>query len=310
MLYSLQRHLGSFRKISSCRKQDVCRRVESRFRRVLKDADDEADADDLHGNVIGDAEEAAGHGNEEQGSSGNAGSTAGTDSRQDAEQEGRRKIYGNAQSVDGCQGHNRNGNGRTGHVDRRPEGNGDRIRIRVDAEFFSQGHVDRDVSRRTACKEGCHTAGRDTLPNERIGISAKLGIDDDRIDDEGKDEHRPDQEGQELSVADDGFNAVGRNGIGDEAHDAEGRQADDPLDTGRDRISTIVEDGFRRFGNAASGDAEEDSPAEDTDVVAVIKAWTGLSTIFLRSVVRTSAMPSGALFVAADTSSCSVSGNT
>ena len=79
---------------SGC-EEDICRRVEGRFRRVLEDADDEADADNLHGNIIGDAEEAAGHGDEQQGPACDAGSPAGTDGRENAEQEGCREVDGN-----------------------------------------------------------------------------------------------------------------------------------------------------------------------------------------------------------------------
>ena len=49
---------------------------------------------------------------------------------------------------------------------------------------------------------------------------------------------------------------------------AERSQADDPLDAGRDSVGTVIEDGFRRFGDAADGNAEQAGPAEDTDVVA------------------------------------------
>lgn len=79
---------------SGC-EEDICRRVEGRFCRVLEDTDDEADADNLHGNIIGDAEEAAGHGDQQQGPAGDAGSPAGTDGRENAEQEGCREVDGN-----------------------------------------------------------------------------------------------------------------------------------------------------------------------------------------------------------------------
>ena len=69
--------------------------------------------------------------------------------------------------MNGRQGHDGNGDGRTGHIDSSPEGNGDRIRIGVDAEFFRQSHVDRDVRCRAARKEGRHAAGRNTLPDRK-----------------------------------------------------------------------------------------------------------------------------------------------
>ena len=83
-------------KVGSRRKEDIGRRVEGRFRRVLEDANDEADADNLHGNIIGDTEEAASHRDEQQRPAGNAGSPAGTDGRENAEQEGCREVDGNS----------------------------------------------------------------------------------------------------------------------------------------------------------------------------------------------------------------------
>ena len=183
--------IAALSKVGSCREEDVCRRVEGRFGRVLEDADDEADADDLHGDIIGDTEEAAGHGDQQQRAAGNAGSTTGTDGRKDAEQEGRREVNGNAQGVDGSQGHDGNGNGCAGHIDGRTERNGDGIRIGIDAEFLGQGQVDRDIRGRAARKEGRDARRLDAFPYQRVRIAADLGIDDDRVDDESEEQHRP-----------------------------------------------------------------------------------------------------------------------
>ena len=93
--------------------------------------------------------------------------------------------------MDSSQGHDGNGDGGTGHVDRCAERNRNGICIGIDAEFFGQGQVDRDVSSRAARKEGRDPRRLDAFPDQRIRIAVDLGIDDDRVDDEGKEQHRP-----------------------------------------------------------------------------------------------------------------------
>ena len=57
---------GSFGKFGGGGEKDVAGAVECRFARILQYADDEADADDLHGDIVVDTEARAGDGNEEQ----------------------------------------------------------------------------------------------------------------------------------------------------------------------------------------------------------------------------------------------------
>ena len=93
--------------------------------------------------------------------------------------------------MDSSQSHDGNGDGCAGHVDRRAERDRNGIRIRVDAEFLSQREVDRDVGRRAARKEGRDAGCLDAFPDQRVRIAVDLGINDDRVDDEGEEEHRP-----------------------------------------------------------------------------------------------------------------------
>ena len=59
--------------------ESVGGRVEGGFDGVLDDADDEADGDGLHGDVVADAEEGAGHRDEEEGAAGHPGGAAGAE---------------------------------------------------------------------------------------------------------------------------------------------------------------------------------------------------------------------------------------
>lgn len=93
--------------------------------------------------------------------------------------------------MDSGQGHDGNGDSCAGHVDRCAEGNRNGIRIGIDTDFFRQGQVDRDVSGRAARKEGRDTGRLDAFPDQRIRIAVDFGIDDNRIDDKGKEQHRP-----------------------------------------------------------------------------------------------------------------------
>ena len=62
--------------------------VESGFDGVLDYADDEADGDRLHGDVVGDAEEGAGHRDEEEGAAGHARGAAGAEGGDERQEKG------------------------------------------------------------------------------------------------------------------------------------------------------------------------------------------------------------------------------
>ena len=69
-------------------KEDVARGVQSGLQAVLDDAHDKAHAHHLHGNVVGNAEEGAGHGNQEEGTAGHARGAAGGQSGEDGQDQG------------------------------------------------------------------------------------------------------------------------------------------------------------------------------------------------------------------------------
>ena len=51
-------------ELSRSRKHNITGRVQSRLNGILDDADDKTNADDLHGDIVGNAEQGAGHGDQ------------------------------------------------------------------------------------------------------------------------------------------------------------------------------------------------------------------------------------------------------
>ncbi len=104
-------------------------------------------------------------------------------------------------------GEHSNGDGSTRHVDGGTQRNGDRIGIFRQTQFFTQRHVDRDIGRRAAGKEGGHTALFEASQHQRIGVALDLPEDDQRVDHKGDKQHAADQHHQQLSIAKQGIEA-------------------------------------------------------------------------------------------------------
>ena len=79
--------------------EHIRRRVEGCFARVLDDPDDKADADDLHGQIIGDTKEATSNRDEKERSSRNSRCSTSRDSRYDTQNECRSKVNLNVQGI-------------------------------------------------------------------------------------------------------------------------------------------------------------------------------------------------------------------
>jgi len=93
-------------------KLNVASGVQRRLDRILDDTNDKADTNDLHRNVIGDAEQRAGHRNQQQRAARNAGGTARAQCRHDGQQDGSGHRDLHAQRVGRSQRHDRDGDGR------------------------------------------------------------------------------------------------------------------------------------------------------------------------------------------------------
>ena len=136
------RPLGEF-----CRggEKHVTGTVQRRLAGILQDADDEADADDLHGDVVVDAEGGAGHRDQEERAARHARRAAGADCRDNREQERRRQIDLDAQRIRCRQRQHRDGDGRARHVDGGAERNRDRVEVRVQSKPLAEPQIDRNI---------------------------------------------------------------------------------------------------------------------------------------------------------------------
>ena len=256
---------------------DVARRVERGLDRILNDADDEADADDLHRDVVRDAEQRARHRDEQQRAARHAGSAARAEGRHDREQNRRGQRDLHTQRIGRGQRHDGDGDGRAVHVDRRAEGDRDGVEVLVQAELFAHRHVHGDIRRGRAGEERRQAAFTQAAEHQRIGIAAQIDEDDDGVDDKCHEEHRADQKQQELAVLGEDRKAVAHNVREHKAHDAERCQIDDPAHDGGHRVRRVAEEDLRRVRTELlHRHAEETAPHQNADVVAVHNGGDGV----------------------------------
>ena len=114
---------GALGKLSGSGEEHITGAVERSLAGVLQDTDDEANANDLHGNIIADTEGCAGNGDQQQRTTGNTRGTAGADRSDDAEQQRRRQVNYDSHRMCTSQREDGNRDGRATHVDRSPQWN-------------------------------------------------------------------------------------------------------------------------------------------------------------------------------------------
>ena len=217
-----------------------------------------------------DAEQAAGHRDEQQRTPGDAGGTAGPEGGDDAEQQCRTKVDRDAEGVDGGQGQYGDGDGSPGHVDGGPQRDRHRVGVFVKAQFLAQGHVDRNVGGRRPGEEGGDAAFAQAGEDQRIGVAAGLAEDDQRVDDQGDEQHGAQQHGQQVHVAGDGLEAAFTDdGADDQAEDAVGRKADDEADDGGHGFGSVGDQAAGGVGSMAEGRPEQCAPGDQADVVGL-----------------------------------------
>ncbi len=91
---------------------------------------------------------------------------------------------------------------------------------------------------------------------------------DDRIHHQGYQEIGADENSQELQVTDQRFHAGGAYGVCYQAHDAQGREVNDPGHHFGDRLRYVIEPALGGAGcNIFHSQADDDRPGQDTDVV-------------------------------------------
>ena len=158
----------------------VARGIEGGLEGVLNDAHDEAHADDLHRDIIGNAEERAGKRNQKERAAGDAGSAAGREGRDDAEEQ--RDRQGDLRSYRVGGGQRKGGDDRCGsvHIDGGAERDRDRVHVLVEAELFAELQVDRDVGGRASGEEGGDAALADAGQDQRERVVPERDPDDQR----------------------------------------------------------------------------------------------------------------------------------
>ena len=267
----------AFGKFGRRGKESVAGAIKRGLAGVFEDGDDETDADDLHRDVVADTEGGTGDGDQEEGSARDAGRAACADCGNDAEEERRRKVDLNAEGIRRREGEDGNGNRGARHIDRRTERNGNGVGVRIETEATAEGEIDRDVRGRATSEEGVDAGFADGDPDERVRVSTDAAEDNQRIHDEGDEEIGRDEDAQEMDVADQRGEAAVADGLGDEAHDAERREADDPSDDARDGLRDVGQDVFRRgIRRDVEGKPHDDRPREDADVIGMKEGRDGI----------------------------------
>lgn len=218
--------LGKFRRGGE---EDVAGTVQCCFAGVLQYADDETDADDLHGNVVVDAEGSAGHRDQQQRAARNAGRAAGADRRDNREQQRRRHIDLDAHRIRCRQRQHRDCDGRARHVDGRAQRNRDRVDVRVQPEAFAKAHIDRDVRGGAAGEERVNAAFPKRREYQRIRVLVSFQEHDQRVHDQRDGEEGAEEHSEKPCVAQERVEPALADGVRHEAHDAERRKLDDPL---------------------------------------------------------------------------------
>lgn len=243
--------------------------VQGGFRRVLDDADDETNGDDLHGHVIGDAKQTAGQRDQQQRAASHARGAAGADRRQHTEEDRSGDVHGYTQGVDGRQGQDADGDRRAGHVDGRPQWDRYRVGFLVQTQALAELQVDRDVGGRAAGEEGGQAAFTQAGEDQRVGVAADLPEYDERVDHQGDEQHAADQHHQQVQVVEQGTHAgFGQRG-GDQPENPQGREANHQLHDAGHGAGQVGQHLPAGRGRMAQGEAQADGPGQDADEVAV-----------------------------------------
>ena len=167
------------------------------------------------------------------------------------------------------QGQDGDGDRRAGHVDGGAQGDGHRIGFLVQTQTLAQLQVDRDVGGRAASEEGGDAALAQAGEHQRIRVAAQLPIHQRRVDQQRHQQHAADQYHQQVQVAEQGVEAGLGQGRGNQAEDAQWRQTDHQLDDGSHTVGQFAQQLFATGAGMAEGEAEADSPGQDTDEVTI-----------------------------------------
>ena len=267
-LFSDGAHLTAGTAAGRCRENNVGGAVQGRYAGVLDNADDETDAHDLHGDVIGDTEDGAGKGNQHKGAAGDAGTAAGAEHGGHAHQKSRAEADVHTEGVHGSHRHDNDGDGRAGHIDGAAERNGHGVRLTGNAEAAAEMEVNGQVGRRGAGEEGIQPAVDSAGPDQRIRIPAGHEEDQERVDDESDEEHGHHENDDNMQVIQQVGETAGLGaGTENKTHDAKRRETDDKLHDAAHGHCQIHEHVLGGAAGDAEKNAESHAPDQDGNVV-------------------------------------------
>lgn len=259
--------LAPLLELSNSGEQRVRGGVDGGLDGVLNDADDEADADDLHRNIVGDAEQRTCHGDEQQRAARDAGRAARAERCHDGQDDRNGQLDTDAEGVHRGERHDGDRDGCACHVDGCTEGDGHGVEFLIQAETLTQRHIHRNVRGGGAREERGDTALLQALEHQRIGILADDDERHDGVDNESSKEHAADEDEQELAVFGEDGKAAGGNGGEHEAQDAERGEIDDEANGLRNGLGGVGEELLGRLGCTLEREAEHDGPKQNAEVV-------------------------------------------
>src|SRR5690606_12803214 len=203
----------------------------------------------------------------QQRAAGHTRGAAGAECRYHTEQQGGGQVHADTQGMHGGQGQYADGHGRASHVDGGTQRNGDGVGVLVQAQTLAQLHVDRHVGRRAAGEEGGQAAFAQAHEHQRVGIAANLPPDDDRVDDQGHEQHAADQHQQQLGVTEQGVQAGVHQGGGHQREYPERREVNHHLDDQGDASGQVREGFPGRLAALPDRPANSNGPVQDADVI-------------------------------------------
>ena len=223
----------------------------------------------MHGHIVGDVEQAAGQGNQQQGATGHARGTAGADRRDYTQQDGRGNVRRDLKRVSRSQRQHADGDGRAGHIDGGPQGNGDAVGVLVELELFGQGQVHGDVGTGAAGEKGRDGALAQAGQHQWIGVATGLRPDNDRVDHQRHEQHAAHEYGQQVGVVLESFQATFGEGGDHQTKNAQWSQTDHALDHTGDGLAEVLDHGACGSAGVAQGCTQGNGPDQNADVVGV-----------------------------------------
>ena len=175
-----------------------------------------------------------------------------------------------AERVRSGHGHDGDGHGGTIHVDGGAQRNRYGIYVLIEAEFFAQLHIDRNVRSGGTGEERGHAGFLETTVDQWIRIAAQVDEDDQRSEYKHHEQHGADKQKKQRAVLGEGCETVIGH-IGEhKAHDAERSEVDDPTNHLGYAVSHVGHERLGAFGgDGLHGQAEQAGPHENADVVAI-----------------------------------------